>query len=146
MAGKNGGARPGSGRKPGVKLPATLAKEAARDAYRAYMAQHMDAIMGAQVRQAMGLFHLMLRDPDTGQFTRIESSGDDAVDKATIDAAVSLGKSRVWISTKDPNQQALTDILNRYLDKPAEQEQTVNVKGVPELLARLDAGRLRNAK
>lgn len=140
-----GGKRPHSGPAKGTKYAPTLAKEAAREAYRAFMAQYMDGLHLAQVRSAMGLFHLILREDD-GTFTRFESSGDEATDKARIDAAVSMGKKACWISTKDPSAQMLIDVFNRYYDKPAEQDVTVNVKGLPELLARLDAGRQRNAK
>ena len=63
-----------------------------------------------------GLSQLMVRDPKTGQFTRVSGDAEQ------VDAAIKT-QHAVWIYTKDPNVQALTDLLNRALDKPAEQVQ-----------------------
>ena len=61
----------------------------------------------------VGLKHLVMRDPKTGQFTRITG------DAKQIDKALK-SKNACWIYTKDPNVQAFTDLLNRCIDKPAE--------------------------
>ena len=123
--GRGGGS--GKGKPKGYKFPKTLEKDAARQAYRDFMAQHMTDLHLAQVRAAKGLFHLLLRDPTTGQFTRFETSGDEAVDKAQLDAAAKMGRQACWISVKDPSAPLLIDAFNRYYDKPAEQPQQVDV-------------------
>ena len=46
---------------------------------------------------------------------------DPIVAEAQIDAALASG-NLFWIYTKDPNIQAFTDLMNRALDKPAEQK------------------------
>jgi hypothetical protein len=59
-----------------------------------------------------------------------------------------LGKDEeimeVW--EKDPSVQAFTDLLNRALDKPKEQEQEIKIAGSDDLIARLRAVRARMAR
>lgn len=119
-----GGARPGSGRKLGHVWSSTLEKSAAREAVRQFVTQNLGVLLQSQLHNAAGLNHLMLRDPKTGQFTRV--TGDAAqVDKACKQ------KNAVWIYTKDPNIQAFTDLLNRAIDKPAEHIQVAGHDGGP---------------
>ena len=79
--------------------------------------------MQAQIDNAMGIKHLMMRDPKTGKFERVaKDATDPKVAEAQIDAALTSGNS-FWIYTKDPSVQAFTDLMNRALDKPTEQVQ-----------------------
>src|SRR5215471_13475835 len=113
MRSGRGGKRPGAGRPAGTKNEKTLEKAEARELVRRAVTENLGPLLRAQIHNAMGLSHLMLRDPKTGQFTRVTGSAEQ-VDKAV------KSKNAVWIYTKDPNIQAITDLLNRALDKPAE--------------------------
>ena len=63
---------------------------------------------------AIGIRHLIMRDPKTGKFERVKGDG------AQIEEALAT-KNAFWIYTKDPCVQAFTYLLNRALDKPAGQ-------------------------
>jgi quinol monooxygenase YgiN len=116
-----GGARPNSGPKKGAKYgpqQQTISKVAAREAVRAAIARHADALVEAQIANAKGLQYLVYRNKKSGKFERVKALEDVDQDENTIE---------VW--EKDPSVQAFTDLLNRYLDKPKEQEQEVAVTG-----------------
>src|SRR5262245_55490017 len=108
-----GGKREGAGRPLGMKWSSTLEKEAARELVRQMVTERLGPLVAAQIANAEGLHHLMLRDPKTGQFTRVTG------DAKQIDKAL-RSKNVCTIYTKDPNVQAFTDLLNRAIDKPAE--------------------------
>lgn len=137
-----GGKRPGSGAKKGTKHKATLSKEAAREALRQIVLKHMEAMTASQIANAQGISHFMLRDPKTGKFERIAEL--DQIQKALNAEGAEEGSS-YYIWTKDPSVQAFTDLMNRALDKPKEQEQEFIVRDESKLLERLDKGRLRAA-
>lgn len=128
------------GPKEGVKYAPTIAKEQARDALRQIVLRDMDALVAAQLANAKGISHFFLRD-DSGRFVKIE-------DPAKIEIALNSGDkdSYYWIFTKDPSIQAFTDLMNRALDKPAEQELSIKLSADGDLLAKLDAGRQRARK
>lgn len=135
----SGGKRPGAGRRLGSKNKTTLDKEAARDVVRALVTAELGPLVQAQIANAKGLAHVFLRDPKTGQWSRV-------TDERAIEAALNAGQEHYWIFTKDPSIQAFTDLMNRVLDKPKEQALDMNVNTDAELLARLDEGRKRNAE
>ena len=119
-----GGARPNSGPKKGSKngpQKATISKEQARDALRQIVLREMDALVQAQVQNARGLMHMMLRNED-GTWRK-------AINADEILTALNGPTDRYWISVKDPSIQAFTDLMNRALDKPKEQEQEVKIDG-----------------
>ena len=107
-----GSKRPNAGRKVGFKFPATLQKIHARELVRQKITENLNTLIDAQIDNAQGLKHLMMRDPKTGKFERL-------TDVKQIDKALK-SKNACWIYTKDPNVQAFTDLLNRALDKPSE--------------------------
>ena len=111
-----GGRREGAGRPAGRKELKTLAKEEAREFVRKVVTTRLGSLLEAQLDNAEGIRHLMMRDPKTGKFERITG------DAAQIDKALK-SKNACWIYTKDPNVQAFTDLLNRALDRPAEHVQ-----------------------
>lgn len=117
------------GKPKGHKSQQTLDKIMARELLRQQVTDNLVPLVQAQLHNAMGVGHLMLRDPESGKFERVISSGDAAVDEARIDAAVAQGKSQCWIYLKDPSIQAFTDLMNRALDKPTEH---VDLKAVIE--------------
>lgn len=110
-----GGKRAGAGKPKGTKHRSTITKEQARDAFRAVVIAHMEELLKAQLAHAKGIDHFFLRNKQ-GQFERV-------TDPKIIEAALNSGDqgSYYWIFTKDPSTQAFTDLMNRALDKPAEQ-------------------------
>jgi hypothetical protein len=112
-----GGARPGAGRKPGSKWPATLEKERVREQVRQYINLHVQDLLHAQVANAKGLQYLVYRDKQTGKFERVRSLEDVDQDAEVIE---------VW--EKDPSVQAFTDLLNRAIDRPKEQVQEIEIR------------------
>jgi hypothetical protein len=121
-----GGARPNSGPKKGfnpktgTKEAPTISKEMAREALRQIVLREMDALVSAQIVNAKGLSYMVLRDKATGKFLRV---GKDAAQH------LKAGEQEIEIWEKDPSIQAFTDLFNRALDKPKEQEQDVHIKG-----------------
>lgn len=109
------------GRPKGSKGRPTLEKEAAREVFRAEVLKSMKPLLQRQIAHAMGIGHLYTRDA-AGKFTKV-------VNQAQIDRLLTTGTEdkHYWIFSKDPSVQAFTDIMNRALDKPKEQEQEVNV-------------------
>jgi hypothetical protein len=102
----------------------TLEKEAAREFVRQKITERLEPLIDAQIDNAVGIRHLMMRDPKTGKFERV-TGGVEQIDEA-------LKSNNVcWIYTKDPSVQAFTDLLNRALDKPAEQVQVAGADGGP---------------
>ena len=138
---RRGGARPGAGRKKGTKWPSTITKERAREALRVYVLGHFKPLVDAQIENAKGISHFFLRDAKTGRFELV-------TDEKAILTALNSGQegSHFYVYTKDPSIQAFTDLMNRTLDKPREQEIAVNLTGDADLLARLDRGRQRVAE
>src|SRR5215467_2034473 len=127
-----GGARPGAGR---PKSPATLeqeaararrqeaawSKEAAREHVRQRVCRELEPMLDAQILNAKGLKYLVTRDKKTGKFVRVT----EAMARLKQDDAEQLETIEVW--EKDPSVQAFTDLLNRALDKPKEQEQEIKL-------------------
>lgn len=128
-----GGARPNSGPKKGSKHLATLSKEAAREVLRQVILTHMDEMVAAQVAHAKGLSFLMVRESSTGKFLKV---GKHRAEKLDPNQEI----IEVW--EKDPSVQAFTDLMNRCLDKPAEQTQKHEITGVLSVVE----GRLLTAR
>lgn len=133
-----GGYRRNAGRKKGGKWPSTLEKAAARDAVRTFVIANLRPMLEAQLAHAKGLKYLVVRNTKTGKFIRVT----EAMAKARLGADEEI--IEVW--EKDPSVQAFTDLLNRALDKPKEQEQEIKITGSDELVARIHAARARLAK
>jgi len=114
-----GGFRPNAkGPAKGAKYKPTLSKEAAREALRVIVMQHMAEMSEAQISAAKGLKYLMTRDA-TGKFVKVTAAMAGALDGTEI--------IEVW--EEKPSTPAFTDLMNRALDKPAEQEQAVKIGG-----------------
>ncbi len=112
----------------GIKHATTLSKEQAREVVRQMVMAAMQPMVEAQVAHAQGLKYLVIRDAKTGKFTRVTKQRmDELLDTGGDD----LERVEVW--EKDPSVQAFTDLLNRALDKPKEQEQAVKVDGKLEI-------------
>lgn len=114
-----GGARKGAGKPKGTKHASTISKEQAREALRQIVLREMDGLTAAQIAHAKGLSYLVGRAKD-GKFKKLTS---DEADKA-LSGESEYTMVEVW--EKDPSVQAFTDLMNRALDKPKEQEQDLN--------------------
>ena len=123
-----GGSRPGSGRPKGAKNKTTMDKEAAREFVRQRVVESLSGLLEAQVANAQGIKYLVGREKKTGKFTRLTQAQVEAVLDGKDDTYTYL---EVW--EKDPSVQAFTDLLNRALDKPKEQQQAVTVDGKLEI-------------
>ena len=136
----HGGARKGAGKPKGTKHATTIGKEAAREIARAMITAHLEPLIQAQVANAQGLKYLVTRDKRTGKFIRVT----EAMAKTKSEDAENEEIIEVW--EKDPSVQAFTDLMNRALDKPKEQEQELKITGEQELIGKLLAGRKRAAE
>ncbi len=130
-----GGKRPGAGAKKGAHNCHTADKIALRQKARDILGPEMPSMIAAQVAHARGLSYLVYRDKESGRFERVKDI--DTVDQA-------LNAIEVW--EKDPSVQAFTDLMNRLLDKPAEQPQELKLSGELAVTERLTAARDRLAK
>ena len=130
-----GGARPNSGPKKGAIYKPTLDKLAAREFVRQRVTEALGPLIDAQISHAKGLQYLVYRDKKSGKFERVKALEDVDQDENTIE---------VW--EKDPSVQAFTDLLNRALDKPAEQVQELKLSGELSLVDKLTSARNRLAK
>ena len=120
-----GGARPNTGPKKGSKHAETISKEQAREALRAIVLAHLEPLVAAQLAHAKGLKYLVTRDKRSGKFIRVT----EAMARVQIGVDETI---EVW--EKDPSVQAFTDLLNRALDKPAEQFKVTGAEGGPLLV------------
>lgn len=127
------------GRPKGSKSQDTLSKEAARDALRTIVLEEMRAMTAAQIAHAKGLSYLVGRDK-AGKFKKLTS---EEADKALAGES-EYTMVEVW--EKDPSVQAYTDLMNRALDKPKEQEQELKITGEAEMIEVLRFGRTRASK
>ena len=80
----------------------------------------------------------MVRNTKTGKVLRVT--------EAMAKAMLGKDEENIEVWEKDPSVQAFTDLLNRALDKPKEQEQEVKIAGSDDLIAKLHAARARMAK
>lgn len=137
-----GGARRGAGAPKGKRgqHAKTLEKLAARELARQIITRHMEPMILRQIAHSMGIGHLYTRDK-SGKFTKVES-------QAKVDELLTQGEEDkdYWIFTKDPSVQAFTDLLNRALDKPKEQEQEIKVSGEVTLVEKVRQLRARQGR
>lgn len=120
------------GRPKGSLGKRTLEKVALREQVREYILPHVPAMLDAQLANAAGKSYLVTRDKKTGKFIRVGPA---------MAGNLNEGTAEVW--EESPSVQAFTDLMNRLIDKPAEQEQVVKLTADAELIAALQAGRQR---
>lgn len=120
----HGGARKGAGKKRGTQWPSTLDKQTAREFVRQKVTSALGPLIDAQIAQGLGLKYLVTRDKKSGKFIRVTEAM--AKNKDTENAE---NEETVEVWEKDPSTPAFTDLMNRAIDKPAEQEQQVAVTG-----------------
>lgn len=123
-AGKSGkrGPKPGSPQRGGIQkgtiLPKTLLKLEGKARLRELVLSELDPIVRGLIAKAKGVNHMMLRDPETGQWVRLTEQ--EQIEAALNAEGAEEGKT-FWIHTKDPDVQAAADLLNRAIGKPIEE-------------------------
>ena len=147
-AGKSGkrGPKPGSPQRGGIQkgtiLPKTLLKLEGKARLRELVLSELDPIVRGLIAKARGVNHMMLRDPETGQWVRLTEQ--EQIEAALNAEGAEEGKT-FWIHTKDPDVQAAADLLNRAIGKPIEEIQMEVTTNEP-LAARMKQARDRVAK
>jgi hypothetical protein len=126
--------------KPAQNIPS---KQQMRDVYRTYWLPKMMPLLQAQEARALGLQHFMLRDPESGEWRHVE---DPKQIEAALNHPDAAQGSTYRIHTKDPDGRDITDILNRVIDKPKEQEQEVIVHDGDRIRERLEAWKREHRK
>ena len=105
------------GRPKGSLGPEQLDKIAMRELVRQRVGERLDELVDAQIANALGISYLVTRDKRTGKFIRVGP------------AMASANEETIQVWQKDPNVHACIDLLNRALDKPAEQSQQLEHTG-----------------
>lgn len=117
-----GGKRQGAGRPTGTIEPQTIEKAAARELVRQQVLAQLGPLIEAQIANAKGLKYLVTRNAKSGKFERVTRERMEAL----LEAGDSETLETIEVWDKDPSVQAFTDLMNRAIDKPKEQEQDVN--------------------
>jgi hypothetical protein len=125
---KNGGKRPGAGRKPGSLAKKTLEKAKIQEAFNQRVLAHADALFNAQLKLATGsqrVFridetldkkgntkreHVLVDDPDEIKALLDEHEGADGV----------VNDVYYYFQTVIPDHRAIEGMLNRTLGKATE--------------------------
>lgn len=119
------------GRPKGSVSAHTAAERATKEAMRLRLRQKVheafDPLVEAQIANAKGISHFMLRDSKTGKFERITDA--DQIQAALNKDDAEEGSS-YWIWTKDPSTAAFTDLMNRAIDKPIEPMEVEHSGGI----------------
>ncbi len=118
-----GGARPGAGRKPGFRLPATLDKLRAKELARQLITAQLEPLIAAQIANSQGLKYLVTRDKKTGKFIRVTEA------MAKVKQGDAEETIEVW--EKDPSVEAFKHLLDRALDQPAKSLEVTGAGGGP---------------
>lgn len=117
----HGGKRTGAGKPKGHQAQATLDKIAAREFVRQRVTAQLGPLVDAQMKQALGLKYLITREKKTGKFVRVTEAMARKKRGSTEETI------EVW--EKDPSTPAFQYLLDRALDRPAEQEIPIKVTG-----------------
>ncbi len=112
------------GGRPAGPTASTISKIEARELLRQIVLKHLEEMAAAQIANAKGLKYLVVRDKRSGKFTRMT---EDMLRELEGKGTAEHENVEIW--EKDPSTAAWSDLLNRALDKPAEQEQQLAVTG-----------------
>lgn len=149
-----GGARPGAGRKRGGKNPSTLEKEATLAVLRQRILQNAQSLFNAAKSAAIGNQYLYkietTIDPKTKKRTRsrpviVESQIEiedyiDRLDRENRGETVDDEDDTVYyfISTKEPNVNAIKDLFDRAFGKPKEELEISGSMSISDVLNGLE--------
>jgi hypothetical protein len=117
---KRGGKRPGAGKPKGHRAQSTLDKIAAREFVRARVTAQLGPLVDAHLANALGIAYLVVREKTTGKFLRVT--------QAMAHAKLKKGEELIEVWEKDPSVHAFTYLLDRALDRTAEQEIPIKIR------------------
>src|SRR6516225_9745742 len=127
------------GRPKGSLGPEALDKIAVRERVRELVIKRIDEMVNAQIENALGIKYLVTSDRRTKKFIRVGPAMASRANEETVE---------VW--QKDPSVPAFTDLMNRAIDKPAEQptqlEHAGKDSGPLEIIVRKPWGRQEGSK
>lgn len=125
--GDNGGAREGSGRKPGKISHEKLVLKLQKEALQKRIAAHADQLFNAQFNLALGqtmLFVKVTERDSKGKVLRVYhervESQETIKDYLDDEDAMNDDEHYYYITTRPANNQALTSLLDRAFGKPKE--------------------------
>ncbi len=110
------------GPQKGVTYKPTRDKALAREALRAIVMKHMEAMTDAQIKHAQGIKYLVKRAKAGGKFEKVSADELDSVLEGQDEGRLIL---EVW--EKEPSVPAYSDLMNRHVDRAAEQTQTIDL-------------------
>lgn len=139
MKSTHGGKRAGAGKPKGHQSRETLAKAQAREVARGLITAQLQPLIEAQIANALGIKYLVVREKKTGKFVRVT----EAMARAREKVKDSEELIEVW--EKDASVQAFTDLMNRAIDKPKEQEQALNITASVDIVRILRERQARHA-
>lgn len=126
--GKNGGKRPGAGRKPGSKTKATLEKEKVAEAFNQRVMAKADALFNAQLTLAVGSMKVFRIDETEGEGGKKKREYTHVTDPDEIKRLLDehdggngvVDGAFYYFSEVMPDNRAIDSMLNRALGKPKE--------------------------
>lgn len=125
--GDNGGAREGSGRKPGKVSEEKMILKLQKEALQKRIAAHADQLFNAQFNLALGqtmLFVKVTERDSKGKVLRVYhervESQETIKDYLDDEDAMNDDEHYYYITTRPANNQALTNLLDRAFGKPKE--------------------------
>lgn len=139
-----GGKRPNAGRPKGTKLPKTLEKEAVIAAFRQRVFKIANSLVTAQTSLAKGQQMIFRMDPQyETKFSKdgVERKVKTGLKKSKLvtdpdeianyldeleGAPGEIDDSYYFITTKEPNNQALDSLLDRALGRPKESLEVID--------------------
>jgi len=137
---KNGGARPGAGRKPGGKNKATLEQQKVLAAFNQRVMAKADALFNAQLTLAVGSMKVFRIDEEEvdGKTKRVHTHVTDADEiKALLDEHEGgpgvVDGVYYYFTDIHPDNRALDSMLNRAFGRAAETIKHENTDGSPLL-------------
>lgn len=128
MAGKNGGARPGAGRKKGKPNAKTLERMAVAEAYNQRIMQTADKLFVAQAQLALGSMKVVRIDEEKDEKGKIKRVYVPVIDTQEIIDLLNehdglpgeVNGSYYFFQDVPPDNKSLDSMLNRGLGKPKE--------------------------
>lgn len=140
--GKNGGKRPGAGRKPGSKTKTTLEKEKVAEAFNQRVLAKADALFNAQLTLAVGSMKVFRIDETEGEGGKKKREHVHVTDADEIkrlldehDGANGLVDGvYYYFSDVLPDNRAIEAMLNRALGKPVDKVEHAGKDGGPIVL------------
>lgn len=139
-----GGARKGSGMKPGTKIKRTLQKEAVQRAYQQRIFTHADRLFTAQLARAVGsvmVYRVDEEEDANGKIKRVHTLVTDAEEiKEVLDetegSAGVVNEHYYFVTEVPPDNKAIDSMLDRALGKSVQQVEVVQKPLTDEDFAR----------